>query len=62
LDDGRSLNHELVRVGLAWWYRQYAKKDAELERLEKEARKAKVGLRVDADSVAPWEWRKESKK
>src|SRR5437867_1132760 len=28
--DGRTLNHELVRAGLAWWYRQYAPKDTAL--------------------------------
>ena len=59
LQDGRSLNRELVRAGLAWWYRQYAKKDAELERLEREAREAKAGLWADADPVPPWNWRKE---
>lgn len=59
LKDGRSLNHELVRAGLAWWYRQYAKRDAGLEAIEKGARKAKVGLWSDAAPVPPWEWRKE---
>jgi micrococcal nuclease len=59
LEDGRSLNHELVRAGLAWWYRQYAKKDAELEMLERDARKAKAGLWADVDPVPPWNWRKE---
>jgi micrococcal nuclease len=38
LPDGRNLNHELVRVGLAWWCRQYARGDSALERLEAEAR------------------------
>src|ERR1700690_4213872 len=37
LPDGRSLNRELVRAGLAWWYRHYAPHDRELERLEGEA-------------------------
>ena len=59
LEDGRSLNRELVRAGLAWWYRQYAKKDADLARLEKEAREAKLGLWADADPLPPWNWRKE---
>jgi endonuclease YncB( thermonuclease family) len=62
LEDGRSLNHELVRAGLAWWYRQYAPADKKLETLEKEAREAKAGLWADADPVPPWSWRKESKK
>jgi micrococcal nuclease len=44
LEDGRNLNRELVRAGLAWWYWQYAKKDAVLGRLEKEARDGKLGL------------------
>ncbi len=30
LPDGRLLNHELVRRGLAWWYRKYAPNDASL--------------------------------
>ncbi len=58
LEDGQSLNRELVRAGLAWWYRQYAKKDAELKALEGNARKAKTGLWVDADPVPPWNWRR----
>jgi endonuclease YncB( thermonuclease family) len=33
LPDGRSLNRELVRAGLAWWYRHYAPADHELAEL-----------------------------
>ena len=43
LPDGRSLNHELVRAGLAWWYRKYSD-DQSLGDLEAEAREAKRGL------------------
>ena len=43
LADGRDLNHELVRAGMAWWYRKYAKHDSELERLELEAKAARGG-------------------
>ena len=61
LPDGRSLNRELVKAGLAWWYRQYSK-DETLGALENEARAAKRGLWADLDSAAPpvppWEWRK----
>ena len=42
-----NLNHEIVRAGFAWWYRQYARHDKELERLESEAKGAKRGLWVD---------------
>lgn len=62
LEDGRSLNHELVRAGLAWWYRQYAKKDKELERLERKARVTKSGLWFDTEPVPPWQWRNEVRK
>lgn len=44
LEDGRSLNRELVKARMAWWYRQYAQKDTALEALEKEAREAKAEL------------------
>jgi len=65
LPDGRSLNQELVRAGMAWWYRHYAPKDKELEALEKEARAGKLGLWINTDTAAPpvppWAWRKEKK-
>lgn len=57
LPDGRSLNRELVKAGLAWWYRQYSK-DVSLGKLETAARKAKRGLWVDPAPIAPWEWRR----
>ena len=58
LPDGRNLNHEIVRAGLAWWYVQFAKHDATLRALEQEARAARRGLWSEAGAVAPWEWRK----
>ncbi len=57
LPDGRSLNQEIVRRGLAWWYRRYAPGDKTLERLENEARRARRGLWSDRSPVAPWDWR-----
>ena len=57
LPDGRSFNHELVRAGLAWWYRHYSK-DPTLEALEAEARAARRGLWADADPTPPWEFRR----
>jgi micrococcal nuclease len=58
LPDGRNLNRELVRAGLAWWYRQYARSDRELRRLETDARADRRGLWADAHPVPPWEWRR----
>ncbi len=56
LPDGRSLNRELVRAGLAWMYRRYSN-DQSLSDLEEEARVARRGLWVDANPIPPWEWR-----
>src|SRR5262245_3695607 len=58
LPDGRSLNQELVKAGMAWWYRPYAPNDIMLAQLEAEARTAKRGLWADAHAVPPWQWRK----
>src|SRR5262245_27627309 len=58
LPDGRSLNQELVKAGMAWWYRPYAPNDIMLAQLEAEARTAKRGLWADAHPIPPWEWRK----
>ena len=56
LPDGRSLNHEVVRAGHAWWFRRYSK-DESLAALESEARTAQRGLWADAHPIAPWDWR-----
>jgi micrococcal nuclease len=58
LPDGRSLNREMVRNGLAWWYRKYAVNDQALARLEAEARQGKRGLWSQTNPKPPWEWRK----
>jgi len=60
LPDGSVLNRELLKAGLAWWYRKYSK-DKNLEVLEKEARAAKRGLWADPNPVPPWCWRKPEK-
>jgi hypothetical protein len=58
LPDGRSLNREMVREGMAWWYERYAPADRELARLESEARASKRGLWSQPNPIPPWEWRK----
>jgi micrococcal nuclease len=57
LPDGRNVGKELVRRGLAWWYRQYDPGDREMEKLERAARLARRGLWRDRNPVPPWEWR-----
>jgi hypothetical protein len=54
----RSLQEALLQAGLAWWYRKYAPKDKKLAALEAEAQKAKRGLWVEPNPVAPWDWRR----
>jgi len=61
LSDGRDLNQELVRSGMAWWYRKFAAKDETLENLEEDARKRKVGLWSDPKAEPPWEFRDKKK-
>ena len=56
LPDGRVLNRELVAAGMAWHYARYSK-DETLARLERQARKGRVGLWSKPRPVAPWEFR-----
>jgi micrococcal nuclease len=58
LPDGRVVNEELLRAGLAWWYRKYVPNREDLAALEEEARTAKRGLWADPNPVPPWCWRK----
>lgn len=54
--DGRVLNQELMKAGMAWWYRKYVN-DGQLVALEDDARARRIGLWSDANPVAPWEFR-----
>jgi len=56
--EGKTLNKELVSAGMAWWYKQYAPKEKELAKLEKQARKANKGLWSLPDPTPPWEFRR----
>lgn len=54
--NGLNINQEQVRRGMAWVYVQYAK-DAQLFEIERQARKAKIGLWADSSPTAPWLYR-----
>lgn len=56
LPDGRSLNQELVRAGMAWQYRQYSD-DETLAELEETARQGRLGLWADPAPIPPWTFR-----
>lgn len=55
--NGVPVNQEMVRRGLAWWYRDYAKKDVQLAKAEAEAKSANRGLWSEKAPVPPWEFR-----
>ena len=54
----KNVNQEMVRAGMAWWFRRYAPRDLVLRDLEERAREAGLGLWADPDAVAPWNFRK----
>ncbi len=62
LPDGRVLNQELLKAGLAHWYEAYARNDTTLKGLQEEAKSAKRGVWSRTDTVAPWDFRKEKRK
>lgn len=55
--NGFDINAELVRQGMVWVYRQYAK-DLKLLDIEAEAKASRRGLWGDPDPIPPWEWRR----
>jgi micrococcal nuclease len=62
--DGKSLNEELVKAGMAWVYVKYCKKPfcAQWYQLEETARSAKMGLWSIPNPTPPWEFRHPSRK
>jgi micrococcal nuclease len=60
LPDGSDLGQELLRAGLAWWFRRYSA-EPRLAALEVAARAAHRGLWADPRPVPPWEWRRGQK-
>ncbi len=58
---GRLVNRELVRNGLAWVYPKYCRIPSlcrELKKLERQARKQRRGLWKQKHPVSPWEWKR----
>ncbi len=55
--------HAQITVGLAWWFRKYAREQSPQDRgayefSEQEARARRVGLWSNPDPMPPWEWRR----
>ena len=53
LEDGRELSHEMIKAGMAWHFTKY-NNDADLAKLESEARELKIGLWLDESPMPPW--------
>lgn len=58
--DGKNINEEMVRAGMAWRYK-YSKSERLLE-LQNEAKANKVGLWSMKNPIDPWQYRKDKKK
>lgn len=60
LPDGRSLQEEMLKAGLAWHYKHF-NSSQRLADLETEAREAGRGLWADLNPTPPWEFRHDKK-
>jgi endonuclease YncB( thermonuclease family) len=59
--DGRDINLQMIKDGFAWHYKHYDKTPSYAQ-AEVEAREAKKGLWVDANPIAPYDFRKMGRK
>jgi endonuclease YncB( thermonuclease family) len=55
--DGRNINEEQVRRGMAWEYSHFHS-DRHYIALQSEAQQARRGLWAQSSPLAPWQWRK----
>jgi micrococcal nuclease len=60
-DHDKYLSREIIKAGFGWWYFK-ASKNAELLKLQDEAKTKKLGLWADRQAVSPWDFRKEKNK
>jgi endonuclease YncB( thermonuclease family) len=64
--DGRDINYEQLKKGLAWYYKQYEKDLSDEDRkkyseAEEWARNYTEGLWADSNSIPPWEFRRKGR-
>ncbi|MES2775330.1 MAG: thermonuclease family protein [Bacteroidota bacterium] len=57
LADGMELGLLMIEAGYAWHFKKYSS-DLQLANAEIKARSEKLGLWVDKNPIAPWEYRK----
>ena len=54
----QSVNVEMVRSGMAWWYRRYGGRDLGFPEAEAEAKRRRRGVWKDGDRLRrPWDYR-----
>lgn len=61
--DGKDINLEQVKAGMAWWYRYYKKQQSQADQVAYEAaedfaKTERLGLWADPSPINPYEWRK----
>jgi micrococcal nuclease len=61
LPDGKMLNEEALKAGLAWHYRVKNPHSTFLEKMEYKAWKKNLGLWVQDKPIPPWEFRRETR-
>jgi endonuclease YncB( thermonuclease family) len=57
LEDGTNVNNEMVRAGMAYYFRRYTRSKV-LENMENEARRERRGVWSVDGLIPPWEFRK----
>lgn len=61
LPEGKLLNEEMLKAGLAWHYKVKHPQSTFLEQLEYKAWEKKLGLWVQDTPIPPWEFRREKR-
>lgn len=58
--NGKYLSEEIIKSGFGWWYYHYSI-NKDLGKLQEIAKRNKLGLWSQSNSIQPWEWRKVNK-
>ena len=56
--NNKYLSADIIKAGMGWHYKRYST-SKELATFEDNAKKNKIGLWIDSNPVAPWEFRKQ---
>ena len=59
--DGKNVNLEMVKAGMAWHYEHFAKNATDYAEAQKQAKLEKKGLWKDPNPIPPWDFRKNAK-